>query len=174
MRTIRVFMLLAALVAATPALAATIRGTVTDSSGAAVPAARVVLHVVATGQETVVETGQDGTYRFEAPGIGTYLLIVTRGGFSEVARTVVVNQLEADLDLPMTLEVGVLSAEVSVTASLSEREVRQIPLHVETISKAAVEQANTLSTGDALATAANITPVGNGPFGVRPRLRGLD
>ncbi|MCC7003110.1 MAG: TonB-dependent receptor, partial [Gemmatimonadaceae bacterium] len=27
---------------------------------------------------------------------------------------------------------------------------------------------------DALATTANITPVGNGPFGVRPRLRGLD
>ena len=36
------------------------------------------------------------------------------------------------------------------------------------------QQANPLSTGDALATAANVTPVGNGPFGVRPRLRGLD
>src|SRR6185295_15682809 len=42
------------------------------------------------------------------------------------------------------------------------------------ISKAAIEQGNTLSTGDALSVAANITPVGNGPFGVRPRLRGLD
>jgi len=64
--------------------------------------------------------------------------------------------------------------EVGGRASRSEREGGQIPLHVDTISKAAVEQANTLSTGDALTTAANVTPVGNGPFGVRPRLRGLD
>ena len=63
---------------------------------------------------------------------------------------------------------------VVVTAARAERETRQIPLHVETITSAAIEQANTLSTGDALTTAANITPVGNGPFGVRPRLRGLD
>jgi len=174
MRTIRVFMFVAALLAASPVLAATIRGVVSDSTGASVPAARVVLHVVATGQETVVETNQQGQYRFDAPAIGTYLLIVTRSGFSEIARTVIVDQVEADLEVPMTLEIGVLSAEVSVTASLSEREVRQIPLHVETISAAAIEQANTLSTGDALATAVNITPVGSGPVGVRPRLRGLD
>ncbi|MEO6223396.1 MAG: TonB-dependent receptor, partial [Vicinamibacterales bacterium] len=45
---------------------------------------------------------------------------------------------------------------------------------VETLSGAAVAQANSLSTGDALASVANITPVGSGPFGVRPRLRGLD
>src|SRR4030095_7567100 len=36
------------------------------------------------------------------------------------------------------------------------------------------EEINPLSTGDALSAVANITPVGNGPFGVRPRLRGLD
>lgn len=174
MRLIRLFMFLAALLAASPAFAATIRGTVSDSTGAAVPDARVVLRLVATGQETIVETDGDGRYRFDAPAVGAYLLVVTRFGFSEIARSVMVEQLEADVEVPMTLEVGVLSAEVSVTANLSERDVRQIPLHVETISAAAIEQANTLSTGDALTTAVNITPVGNGPFGVRPRLRGLD
>ena len=61
-----------------------------------------------------------------------------------------------------------------VTASRAERDSRQIPLHVETITSAAIEQTNPISTGDALTMAANITPVGNGPFGVRPRLRGLD
>ena len=127
MYKILVFLFTAALFAATPVLAGTIRGTVSDSTGAAVPAARVVLHAVATGQETVVETDQEGRYRFDAPAVGTYLVIVTRGGFSEVARTVIVEQVESDLDVPMSLEVGVLSAEVSVTASLSEREVRQIP-----------------------------------------------
>ncbi len=174
MRTIRLFVFAVALFASAPALAGTIRGLVSDSTGAAVPAARVILRVLATGQETVSETDAQGQYRFDAPATGTYLVIVTRAGFSEAARTVVVDQLEADVDVPFALELGVLSAEVSVTASRAEREVRQIPLHVETISEAAIQQSNPLSTGDALASAVNVTPVGSGPFGIRPRLRGLD
>ena len=78
------------------------------------------------------------------------------------------------VDVPVQLELGGFNAQVSVTAARSERETRQIPLHVETITRASIDQDNTLSTGDALTTVANITPVGNGPFGVRPRLRGLD
>ena len=174
MRPIRAFLFAAALFAATPGFAATIRGSVSDATGAAVPSARVTLRVVATGQETVVETDALGGYRFDAPAAGTYLVIVTRPGFSEAARTVVVESPEANLDIPFSLEIGVLSAEVSVTASRAEREVRQIPLHVETISAAAIQQSNPVSTGDVLASVVNVTPVGSGPFGVRPRLRGLD
>jgi len=174
MFAIRILLFAAALLAASPVLAATIRGSVLDSTGAAIPSARVILRVLATGQETVGETDATGQYRFDAPAAGTYLVIVTRAGFSEAARTVVVEQTEADLEVPFTLELGVLSAEVSVTASRAEREVRQIPLHVETISEAAIQQSNPLSTGDALTAAVNVTPVGNGPFGIRPRLRGLD
>ncbi len=69
---------------------------------------------------------------------------------------------------------GSVATAVVVTASRAERDTKQIPLHVDTITQAAVEQTNQTSTGDALTMAANITPVGNGPFGVRPRLRGLD
>ena len=118
-----------------PSVAATIRGAVSDSSGAAVPTARVVLRALASGQETVSETDARGQYRFEAPVIGTYLVIVSRPGFSEAARTVIVDTLDADLEVPFALELGVLSAEVSVTASRAEREVRRIPLRVETISE---------------------------------------
>ena len=174
MRPIRTLLFAAALFAATPGFAATIRGSVSDATGAAIPSARVTLRVVATGQETVVETDAHGGYRFDAASAGTYLVIVTRPGFSEAARTVVVERPEATLDVPFSLEIGVLSAEVSVTASRAEREVRQIPLHVETISAATIQQSNPVSTGDALASVVNVTPVGSGPFGVRPRLRGLD
>jgi hemoglobin/transferrin/lactoferrin receptor protein len=38
---------------------------------------------------------------------------------------------------------------------------------------AAMAHANPLSTGDAFSGVAAVTPVGSGPFGVRPRLRGL-
>ncbi len=67
-----------------------------------------------------------------------------------------------------------LSSQASVTAARADREIREIPLHVETLTADAIAPTNPLSTGDALAGIVNITPVGNGPFGVRPRLRGLD
>jgi len=167
-------LLVAALAAASPALGATVSGLVSDPTGAALPGARVVLKDLATGRETVARTGADGRYKVEAPAAGTYLLIVTRQGFSEAARTLAIADPEQILDMSFRLELGGLSTEVTVTASRAEREIRQIPLHVETLMGQAISQANPLSTGDALSTVANVTPVGGGPFGVRPRLRGLD
>ena len=65
------------------------------------------------------------------------------------------------LDVPLRLEVGAgRPPRWSSRPSRAERDTRQIPLHVDTITKAAVEQSNQLSTGDALASIANITPVG--------------
>ena len=174
MRNVCVLVVLAALCAAVPVSAATVRGTVLDATGGGLPAARVSLRDIATGQETVVETDSLGAYVVEAPAAGTYLVVVTRSGFSEAARTVVVPSAEADVDVSFVLDLGGISTEVSVTANRAEREVRRIPLHVETIGEAAVAQINPLTTGDVLATAVNVTPVGSGPFGVRPRLRGLD
>ena len=174
MRTFRLLVFLSALALAVSASAATIGGLVSDSTGAVLPSTRVTLKTLATGQEITVETDASGRYTFNVPTPGTYLVIVTRSGFSEAARTVVIDQPEAAVDLPFSLELGVMSDQVTVTTNRSEREVRQIPLHVESMSRAGIEQANTLSTGDALATAVNVQPVGNGPFLVRPRLRGLD
>jgi outer membrane cobalamin receptor len=148
---------------------------VSDSTGAVLPEARVVLRGLATGVETTVDTTAQGRFEIDVQSPGTYLLIVRRQGFSEAARTVEIGADNDTLEVNVQLELGALNAQVSVTAARAEREVRQIPLHVETITGAAINQANTLlSSGDALITAANINPVGNGPFGVRPRLRGLD
>ena len=169
-----VLVFVAVLTAAVPVSAASISGVVTDTTGAAIANARVTLRAIATGQETIVDTDDQGRYRFDVSTPGTFLVIVARSGFAEAARTVVVAQAQSDLDVPVSLELGALTTEVTVTASRGEREVRQIPLHVETMSRAGVEQTNPLSTGDVLTQAVNVTPVGNGPFGVRPRLRGLD
>ncbi|HEX6162935.1 MAG TPA: TonB-dependent receptor [Vicinamibacterales bacterium] len=174
MRTFRLCVFLSAIALAASASAATISGVITDSSGAALPSTRVVLKSLASGEETIVETDASGRYTFDVAGTGSYLVIVSRPGFSEAARTVVIDSAERTFDLPLSLELGVLSDQVTVTSSRGDREVRQIPLHVETLSRAGIEQSNVLSTGDALASAVNVTPVGNGPFGVRPRLRGLD
>ncbi|MDO8680718.1 MAG: carboxypeptidase-like regulatory domain-containing protein [Acidobacteriota bacterium] len=78
MRTFCVLSFLAVLLTATPSAAATIRGTVSDTTGAALPSARVVLRDIATGQEIVSETDAQGGYKFDAPAVGSYLVIVTR------------------------------------------------------------------------------------------------
>lgn len=155
-------LLLGGLLLAIPADAATVRGTVSDATGGAFSGAHVILRGIATGRESSVETSVDGQFQFEVAAFGTYLIIITRDGFSEAARTLAIVDADATFDLPVQLDIGGLSAEVTVTATRAQRETRLIPLHVENIPGAAVEQANTLSTGDALAAAANVTPVGNG------------
>jgi len=159
---------------AVPLVAATVSGVVTDGTGAPLAGARVVLRAVATGQETETQTDASGRYSLTTPGAGSFLVVLSRNGFAEAARTVNVERAEQTIDLAVQLELGGLTADVSVTAARSEREIRQIPLHIETLTAAAIEQVNPTSTGDALATVANVTQVGNGPFGMRPRLRGLD
>jgi outer membrane receptor protein involved in Fe transport len=174
MRT-RVFAVLCALwLGAVPSFAASVKGTVTDATGAALPDARVTVRSVASGQEIVGVTNADGSFDITAPGAGTYLVIVERANFVEAARTIVLDDDAAVADVPVTLELGSFASAVSVTAARAEREIKQIPLHVDSIGAAALLPANPLSAGDALALAPNVTQVGNGPFGVRPRLRGLD
>ena len=129
---------IAAVLTAAPVFAASVRGVVSDVTGAGLPDSHVVLRGVATGQETATDTGADGRFQLDAPVTGTYLVIVTRPGFSEAARTIVIETAETMVDVPVQLELGGFNAQVSVTAARSERETRQIPLHVETRSGEAV------------------------------------
>ena len=174
---IRVFVcFIAAMCAALPAFAAgpVLTGKITDPSGAALTRTRVVVRDVASGAERAVETGPDGRYEVDLQRPGTYLVIVSRAGFSESARTVIVDALRDRVEASVQMEIGPFTSDVTVTAARSEREIRQIPLHVETLTGDAIAEQNRASTGDAFASIANITPVGGGPFGIRPRLRGLD
>ena len=175
MRTwMRVCVATMALAIATPAIAGTITGKVVDSTGGVLAGVDLVLRDVATGSETTGASAPDGTFRFATPSSGTFLLIARLKGFSEAARTLVLSKPDEAVDVLLELEIGTFTSEVSVTALRSERENRRVPLRTDTLTGAAVAAMNPLSTGVALTTLPNITPVGGGPFGVRPRLRGLD
>ncbi|TAK17963.1 MAG: TonB-dependent receptor [Acidobacteria bacterium] len=164
----------ALMAAASAANAAGLSGIISDASGAPVPSARIVVRDLATGKEITVVTGTDGKYQIDTKTSGTFLLVVTRDGFAEAARTIVVNSPDQTITVPVRLEVGGVSAQVTVTPSRSAREAKQIPLNVDSISGQQIAETNPLSTGQSITAAANVTPVGDGPFGVRPRLRGLD
>jgi outer membrane receptor protein involved in Fe transport len=167
-------MWIAAMLAATPALAGTIQGVVLDATGAVLPDATVVVRDIGTGRETTASTGRDGRYEIETETTGSFLVVVRRQGFSEDAKTVLLESADATVELTFRLDVGALQSEVSVAAARGERETRRLPLHVETETGEAIARSNPLSTGSAIVSLANVTPVGDGPFGVRPRLRGLD
>ncbi|HKI24920.1 MAG TPA: carboxypeptidase-like regulatory domain-containing protein, partial [Candidatus Sulfotelmatobacter sp.] len=58
-----------------------IEGTVTDSSGAAVPAAQVVLTNQDTGVSQTTVSNDTGAYHFPSLGLGKYTLTATKQGF---------------------------------------------------------------------------------------------
>ena len=122
---------------------ATVQGTITDSKGAVVPNATVVVRNKATSIERTTQTDSEGNYQLAALPVGTYALEVRASGFKtqladsvsiEVAKTVVQN---------FTMDVGAISEQVLVTSDIpvietattsvgtviNQRTVQEIPLN---------------------------------------------
>ena len=60
---------------------ATVQGTVTDSKGAVVPSATVLLKNKATSIERTAQTDAEGNYQVAALPVGTYAIEVRANGF---------------------------------------------------------------------------------------------
>jgi hemoglobin/transferrin/lactoferrin receptor protein len=153
---------------------AEIRGSVTDAAGGALPAVSVALENVATGSETAVATDAGGRFSFSSVPVGIYRIAALVRGFSQEARTVSLASPEESLDVSFSLSVGGLTADVMVTATRSARDTLDVPMRAETIGSRDIRERAPASTGSAMVAVPGITPVGDGPFEVRPRLRGLD
>lgn len=172
---VRALSLFVGLLAATAvASAAEIAGTATDSSGGVLPFARVTVHNLATGADTAIHADENGRFRIGGLAAGGYRIAVDFDGFAQAARTVTIPDESARLALDFVLAPGELSVGVTVTATRSERDTQLVPLRTDTYSREQLQADSPVSTGDALVKAPGITPVGSGPFQVRPRLRGLD
>lgn len=125
-RRLAIFAILAALVAI-PVVAvaqittATIVGTVTDPGGAQVPAASVTARNVDTGLTRTVVSGEDGSFRLEFLPVGNYVVEVTAtSGFKKANRGGIVLQVNDTARVDVTLEVGAVSEEVTVTTAPPE------------------------------------------------------
>jgi len=119
-----------------------LRGTVTDPSGAAVIGATVILTNSESKIERKTSTIEDGAYQFTFIPPGTYALSVAAPGFQTYERTglvLLVNTpatVNAQLKLGSASEVVQVSAEepaldlvdASIGNSFDERQVSQIPL----------------------------------------------
>jgi hypothetical protein len=92
-----------------------VTGTVTDSSGAIVPNAKIKLSSADTGVSDNTTTSSAGTYRFALLKPGNYTLTVVAPGFRETKQQVLIYAGQVTTAVVL-LQVGVSSQIVEVTA----------------------------------------------------------
>ncbi len=121
-----------------------LRGTVTDSAGAAVPKADVVVSNPSLGLERRLQASSDGTFQAGSlPPAAGYLVTISVPGFaSYVAKNITVHVGE-QITLPVSLSVSGVSETVSVdatdtvldttrsglTALVGQREIQDLPIN---------------------------------------------
>ncbi len=93
-----------------------IRGTISDSSGAAVSAAKVTLTEEGTGIARSTLSGSGGEYNFTALNPSTYTVSVEKPGFKILERKGVVVGTQEFLSVDLALSVGDVTQTVNVEA----------------------------------------------------------
>ena len=145
-RIVIFLVLVAALLATSSALAqstATVQGTVTDTKGAVLPNATVIVRNRSTATERTTQTDSNGNYQVAALQPGVYSIEVQLQGFKtgladqvtlEVAKTIVQN---FQMDVGAISEQVLVSSDVpvietsttSVGTVINQRTVQEIPLN---------------------------------------------
>src|SRR6266404_1058462 len=92
----------------------TILGSVTDSSGAAVPGATVTIKNVDTGLVRTVTTSDDGSYAAPELPIGTYTVSVEKAGFKLGVVTGIKVEVSSERRADVALQIGQSAQSVEV------------------------------------------------------------
>src|SRR5262245_25973259 len=95
---------------------ATIQGAVNDSSGAVLPGVQIVVKNTATGSTHETTTDERGRYRVPLLQSGEYELDVSLPGFNVVSRRGIRLTVGQTAQIDLTMAVGNVTQEVSVTA----------------------------------------------------------
>src|SRR5215510_6326038 len=133
-----------ALVATTygQAVYGSIFGTVTDSSGAAVPNAKVIITEVSKNVTVTAQTNQDGNYTLTRLVPGVYRVRVEATGFKAGVLESVSVSVDTSSSANLQLQPGQVSEEVTITAdaallktdradvatTFEEKQVSQLPI----------------------------------------------
>lgn len=95
----------------------TITGTIQDSSGAVIPAAKVTVTNAQTGVSQSIPTTESGDFTIPQLSPGTYTVKVEKDGFRPASVTGVVLNASSTVRADATLEVGAAAQAVEVSAS---------------------------------------------------------
>jgi hypothetical protein len=102
--------------AAQVAPTASLTGSVTDPSGAAVPNARVTLTNLETGFERAVAAQTDGSYAVTQVPVGLYRVAASSGGFATYSQSGIRLNVNTPATLDIRLALGAVGETISVTA----------------------------------------------------------
>jgi len=97
-------------------IAGGLTGTVLDSSGGAVPGAKVKARDVATNLETTTETQSNGSYTLPNLAAGTYAVSFTKDGFETEAHTQILIQTNRVTTVDGSLKPGAVATTIEVNA----------------------------------------------------------
>jgi len=98
---------------------AQVTGRVNDQSGAAVPGVQITIKNVATGTERQTVTNEIGLYTIPLLQPGTYDINLMFTGFKPILQKGIALAVDQRAELNFTLEVGGVSEQVEVRASVS-------------------------------------------------------
>jgi hypothetical protein len=98
------------------AVNATLLGTVTDSTGAVVPGAKVSLTEMRTGMDRTTATNSSGNYEFVDLPPGQYQVTVEQHGFKKATEKGIDVQVNSDVRVNVALQPGAADQVIEVTA----------------------------------------------------------
>jgi hypothetical protein len=97
-----------------------VRGTVQDSTGAAIPGTQLVLHSVDENTDRSFTTDSSGSFLFENVKAGKYSLKAHHEGFADTLTSGIVVEARQDLRLAATLNVAAQATTVEVSAGADQ------------------------------------------------------
>ncbi len=116
----------------------TVRGTVTDPTGSAVPGASVVVHNADTGAESTFPTNDDGLYAAPYQQPGNYEITASKTGFQTVISKGVVVHVGDTVTIDVQLPVAGGQTSITVTAEAPVLETEKTS-QAQTVSQELVD-----------------------------------
>jgi hypothetical protein len=99
---------------------ATISGTVTDESGAAIPGANVTATHVATRAESRSVTGAEGIYVLPSLAVGQYTVKVEKTGFQAASQSQLTLSVDQRARVDFQLRIGSITETIDVQSNLAQ------------------------------------------------------
>src|ERR1700688_4969877 len=148
-------------------------GTVTDSSGAVLPDAKVTLTNAGTGEKRAQSTGSDGLFTFVNLFPGQYRIDVEKQGFKHFVRPEVTVEVQQNTRVDAAMQVGEVSQVVEVTSEtpllqtessslgqvVEQRKADELPLNGRNIFNLIIISPAAVAQGGS-----GGSPVGQNPF----------
>lgn len=141
-----------------------LRGTVTDTSGAVIPDAMVTITMESQGYVRKSLTDGGGTFQFLQIPPGTYTVKTEKPGFATVLQNNIVLQVSTPGSVEVKMEIGNVNQTIAVEAeapaintqdasignAFNQTQVRQLPLVTRNVVELLSLQAGVTQTGEVL------------------------